>query len=334
MREKGEIRIELINGLQDHDWDRFVDESNNGTIFHKLKFLSYHKDSSINWHNLKFCRNGSLLAVLPGAIINNEFRSPFCASYGGFVLRSAVFADYVLLLDAFLKYCIEKGIHEVYLTLPPSFYFQKKNEILEFVLRYKGFILQKSLITNASDLGVFSENKDDEEFLRHFPSSSRSQIRQSLQYAFQIEINEDYEGFYPILLDNKKKFASSPTHTLEDLKRLQELFPENIKLFMAYEGAQKMPAAGVLVFVCNAGTALCFYISQYYEFQQKRVVNRLLFEIIKWCKRQNLRYLDLGVSVDTSHDNPMEPVRTLIYFKEKAAASCGYLRSTYYKRIS
>ena len=47
--------------------------------------------------------------------------------------------------------------------------------------------------------------------------------------------NLDFDGFYPILLANKKKHNVKPTHSLEELKKLAELFPENIKLLMLYK---------------------------------------------------------------------------------------------------
>ena len=52
-------------------WDEFVDNSNNGTIFHKLSFLDYHDRGKFKRLNLVFKRDGKILALLSGEIKKN-----------------------------------------------------------------------------------------------------------------------------------------------------------------------------------------------------------------------------------------------------------------------
>lgn len=47
-------------------------------------------------------------------------------------------------------------------------------------------------------------------------------------------MNNRYDEFYPILLDNKAIHNVTPTHPYEDLTKLKELLPDHIKLFMIY----------------------------------------------------------------------------------------------------
>jgi hypothetical protein len=35
-------------------WDKFVDQSNNGTLFHSRRFLGYHPKNRFNDHSLIF----------------------------------------------------------------------------------------------------------------------------------------------------------------------------------------------------------------------------------------------------------------------------------------
>lgn len=332
--KKGDITVKLIDGLLDEDWDNFVDESNNGTIFHKLRFLSYHHEDRFDWHNLLFLKEGKIIALLPGAILDKVYYSPMGASYGGFVYKKAKFEELEKIVDAFLEYCRVNGIRAVQLGLAPGLYAKRANEILEYLLYYKGFVCKRSLLSNVSDLSLFPDTDDYESLLQKISQPSRGQMRQSLEANITVEINEDYEDFYPIILKNKKKFEAKATHSLEDLQRLQSLFPENLKLFMAYIGDERIPAAGVSLFICNKQAALAFYICQDYEFQRYRVVKRLLLELIKWCKANKIAWLDLGISVDTGAENIMEPSRSLIQFKENVIRSTGFMRNSYYKKIS
>jgi len=73
------------------DWDRFVNESENGTIFHLQKFLGYHPKSRFTDCHLMFRYNKQLIGVLPGTEkqIDNKkiFVSHPGASFGGIVFK-------------------------------------------------------------------------------------------------------------------------------------------------------------------------------------------------------------------------------------------------------
>ena len=67
------ISVELLTQDKKQIWDDFVDDSNNGTIFHKQKFLSYHKEIfKDNEHHLLFYEGKKLIAVFPLAIFDSE----------------------------------------------------------------------------------------------------------------------------------------------------------------------------------------------------------------------------------------------------------------------
>ena len=81
------ISIKKYRNNYSNVWDNFIKNSNNGTIFHTQKFLSYHLQRRFNDHSLLFYSEKTLVAVLPAAAIsiNNklELRSHPGASYGG-----------------------------------------------------------------------------------------------------------------------------------------------------------------------------------------------------------------------------------------------------------
>ena len=57
--------------VDESEWDHFVTRSNNGTIFHQRKFLSYHRERIFKDCSLMFVEKTTLCAVFTGAIINN-----------------------------------------------------------------------------------------------------------------------------------------------------------------------------------------------------------------------------------------------------------------------
>ena len=85
------MTLQEANEKQLARWDSFVDQSINGTIFHKRKFLAYHGDKFKGKEHFLVVLKGTevvaqiSLAFLEGPDGKVEAKSPYGASYGGFV---------------------------------------------------------------------------------------------------------------------------------------------------------------------------------------------------------------------------------------------------------
>lgn len=315
--------------LNDMEWEKFNNKSVNGTIFHSLKFFKYHPKNRYKFCNLKIYLNNKLSAILPGAIIDDTFISPSGASYGSFVTNDIGLELYEKIIDEaeiFLRHC---GIKKIQLTPPPQSCSIIPNQIEAYLLSYKKYDVKYHLISNAVYLPRFESVHD---IINKFDDSCRRAVRKSFKSNISIVQDNLIDTFYPILVENKKKFNTLPTHTYVELKKLFKLFPDQLKLFVSKLPDGKV-IAGVLVMILNTHCLLAFYISHKIEYQEHRSINRLLYEIIKWAKYNNYYWFDLGVSMNTFSDNPMEPSRSLIRFKE-SFASRGIVRTTFFKKLS
>lgn len=305
-------------------WDDFVLASNNGTMFHLQRFLQYHEKGKFSWHHLMFVEKNKLVAVLPAAMMGSTLESPIGASYGSFVTGDIDFATALAIVDVFSEYCREKQFERALLTPAPFIYQNVISQNLDYALAYRGFTVDKHYISHAIRLG-------SSDFVKDFQSTARRYIHKYLrEHTLNIEISQDYESFYPILLKNKQRHGVKPTHTLEDLLRLKSLLPDNLVLFLVKKGSK--PIAGSLVFVCNRQVALCFYNMLLYEYEEYNPIHAVMYEVAKWATERGFRWVDIGVSQDTKAENPMTPAMSLIRFKEKFNAR-GILRSTFYKRF-
>ncbi|MBI4004973.1 GNAT family N-acetyltransferase [Candidatus Roizmanbacteria bacterium] len=319
------MKVTIVDNLKFARWDTFVDKSNNGTIFHKLKFLQYHQKRKFSFFNLVFHEDNNLIAVLPGSLQDGIFKSPVGASYGSFVTKKLSFQKYEELVRCFIEFVKKNKIKEIYMTPPPIIYMRTYDETERFLLSYYGFQPEYHLITSAVNLDF--EDKDDD--VKYIVSKRlRSNIERSRKNNLMVKFSDDYESFYPILIENKKKFNAKPTHSLDEIITLKQLFPENIKLLMAYDGSMN-PIAGIVLFIANSTTVLTFYISHNIKYQNLKPVSRLLYEIALWSRKKGYKWLDFGVSMDTYSKNPMEPSRSLIFFKEGLNTSL-FLRTTYH----
>ena len=291
-------------------WDQFVVESNNGTIFHSQKFFDYHTEGKFTFNHLLFIEKSNIVALLPGSRIGDLYESPIGASYGSIVTKDAKFSNAMEMVSTLLEYGKKNGIKEFLLTSAPRIYEHHPNENLDFAMLWQGFSYDLHYISSAIRLN------GDDDILSRFQQTVRRNIRKTMKNPdIRVEINERYDQFYPILLDNKARHDIKPTHSFDDLMRLKELLPDQLKLFMLYY--KDKPIAGSSLFICNKTVTLCFYNMLLYEFEHFKPIHRIMYEVVKWSAENRFKYVDIGVSQDTKADNPMTPSISLIDFKEK-----------------
>lgn len=310
-------------------WEAFVRRSMNGTAFHFQQFLSYHSSGRFQFEHLMFFQSERLVAVLPGGISQDgeSYESPLGSSYGSFVVEDISADTALAIVTAFLGYLRERGLKRTFLTSAPVIYQPVLTQNLDFALLYRGFAYQRHYISHAIDL------KKEGALFDHFQPTTRKYIRRiqrehpevNVREVAREDMEEGLRTFYPILLENKSKYNARPTHSLDELVRLNELLPDLMKLFLVYKGDR--PMAGSLLFMANERVAVIFYHMLYYEFKEYRPIYLLMDAVTRWAKSAGLSFVDIGVSQDTSDDNPMTPALSLIRFKEKFD-SRGVLRST------
>lgn len=291
-------------------WDRFVLGSNNGTMFHMQKFFDYHTPGKFKFDHLMFIKNTNIVALLPGRIKDGVFESPVGASYGSIVTRDIKFEEALEIVSALIEWGRKEGLKEIMLTPAPMIYEKYQNQNLDFAMLWLGFNYCLHYISSAIKLDPLTD------IIERFSPTIRRNVKMSLRNPdIRVEINERYDEFYPILLENKSRHNVKPTHSLEDLIKLSQLMPDNLKLFMVYY--KDKPIAGSSMFVANPTVAICFYNMLLYDYEHLKPIQRVMYELVKHYTENGFNYVDIGVSQDTKAENPMTPSRNLIIFKEK-----------------
>lgn len=306
------------------EWDQFVLKSNNGTMFHMQKFFDYHTPGKFNFNHLMFIEKGRIAALLPGARINDSFESPIGASYGSIVTEDLKFSRAMDLVNCLIDYAKKEGIKEIELTSAPRVYERYQNENLDFALLWSGFKYKLHYISSAIKLDK------ERDIISRFQATIRRNIRKTFKEDVRVEINERYDEFYPILIENKSRHNVKPTHSYEDLLRLKELLPDRLKLFMVY--VDEKPIGGSVMFYPNEIVGLCFYNMLLYDYEKYKPIQRVMYEVVKDATEAGYQYIDIGVSQDTSAENPMTPAMSLIEFKEKFDAKT-VMRNTFHIKL-
>ena len=289
---------------------------------HDQDFLSYHLEGKFNTHHLLFrnSKNREIMAVLPGAVENEVYLSPFGASYGGIVLSSKDKYNRLEVVDgiisSFVDHAQRNNIKKIKFTLPPLIYFKRPHNYIDFVLINNRFQYYRRELTCVLPLKDFSEP------FELFNESARRCTRKVIKSGIVFEESRDFDTFYEILEKNQmEKHGSKPTHTKEELFWLVTNMEKRLKMFMAYK--EKIPIAGIMLFLCNDAVALAFYIANLLEYQRLNSLNGLFFETFNWCKRNDYLYLDLGTGTKEE-----EVYWGVLNFKESLGAR-GFYRDTF-----
>lgn len=305
------------------EWENFVQNSNNGTMFHLQSFLDYHPEGKFSFNHLMIRKDNQLVGVLPGSLTEEgTFWSPVGASYGSIVTKDIHFSTALNIVDALLDYGKQQNWKEMFLIPPPIIYNQHYNQHLEYAFLYRKFDFELHYISHAIHL------KHGNEYLQHFDKTARKTIRKIRREGIiRIEDSNDYETFNRILLANKARHNVKPTHSLEDMIKISELLPDKVKLMLVY--FDDKPIAGSWLFLANSQVVLCFYNMLLYEYEHLKPIYLIMDETVRWSIENGYEWVDIGVSQDTKAEDPMTPSLNLIKFKERFD-SRGVLRTTYH----
>lgn len=274
---------------------RFLDVACGSTIFHYPQFLSYHDNRFASREiYLAWQKGEQISAVMPAALFNEDkritLRSPYGASFGGIVSKSILkLKDSIAVADGLIDFCKRESVDDLVITLPPQIYFPTNNDSMLFALERAGFNLVSRDVFSVVDISAGYE-----QVWASYEGRARTAIRKSLS-NFDVEPNAPLGVFYPILLEDKRRLGSKPTHTLDELLRIKEKFPDRIWADIAVH-KETGAKAGICYFAVTDNVIMTFYMSQETAVLKHNGVNVLVDYGIKKAVERCFRFFDFGSS--------------------------------------
>ena len=329
--------IEILkyqNNLQ-AEWDKFIDTSDNGTIFQKQKFLSYHVSRKFENHSLIFKKKGKIIAVFPAAIKQEGnkkilFSHPG-ASFGGIVYKNISFEDCNIIIKLIEHEAQHNDCNQIFIIQTPTIYNKlNNNEIIDYCLGDRNFKNKERYFSSIIPINedINNQLKKIARNKNRTQSYYNSLIR---KHKLKFKWVDSFKEFYPILLKNKKKHNAKPTHSIEELERLKLLFPNEILQLMIYNNKQAI--GGMTIFKTNNISGIIFYSMFDYNFTNIQPIILLMQYIIPWSKKNKIQFIDYGISHQPKNKNPLAPNKSLIKFKEDFG-SFASIRNTYSKILN
>lgn len=320
---------EYVCNRDSTELSRFLLSSDNSSLFHHQDFFSY-KDlipPNISPHHLIIRRKKSIVSYIPGAIKEEGdrrfYESPIFASCGGFVLppkkpRATRYKFVDEIVDCWLD---SLSPYNSVIVRPPHQFYSRSGlqdaEALEFILRSKGFSEDQVELGLVVKLPELTKNG--------IHPVARREAAKALERGFSLSLeNGVSESVFSLVLEQHSKRGIMPTHSLEELRRIEHLFPGSI-VSVVCRGPKSAPGlAGVAVLFRLSETLLNLFYSATSDYARHIDIGSFIYRgLLDYAVTSSYQVVDLGISTFGTL-----PHHDLIFFKEKFGA-VPYLRRTF-----
>lgn len=259
-------------------WDDFVKSAKNSTFMLQRDFMDYHAHRFADHSLMIFEQNPAnrqpqLAALLPAHQVDNKLHSHQGLTYGGLILPfNSKIQTSIDIWQAIIDYCAAQNIHEIYYKALPSFYQQQAANEEQYAL-----FLNNAQIYRV-DTAFIIDNRANN-FDKNIQTRRRRAIQKARKLAVIAEKAADCSQFWTdILVPNlAERFGVAPVHSLAEIERLRQLFPNQVQQFNAYLNGEIV--AGATIFVTET-TAHAQYISANQLGRDSGAIDLLFYELI------------------------------------------------------
>lgn len=266
-------------------WDEFVSSSRNGTFLHYRGYMDYHSDRFDDC-SLVAMNDGKPCALLPANIDGETLWSHRGLTYGGWLVPLKHFdaTTMIEIMDEACKWMSNHGIKRlVYKPVPHIYHRYPCEEDLYALFRRGARIIETNIsatIDLTSPLPLDRGNK--------------SGVNAARKAGIKVGPSDDWQGYWQLLsslLD--ERYDTRPVHSLDEIRLLQDRFPDNIRLYTATLDGELL--AGVVMYL-SMPVAHCQYIGATARGKDSKALALLFSHLIDEYKRQGYRYFDFGIS--------------------------------------
>ena len=223
-------------------------------------------------------------------------------------------------------FCIKNSFDSILLINVPIIYYNQFDESLNYLLLWNNYVIKEQYVSHIADLSVVQNVKNLLTKRKQRYINNSSDFKQ-----FQFVESKEFNEFYSLLSDLKKKYYAKPTHSLDELKRIKKLFPKNCMFFLSLLNSNVI--GGTLMFFINKKISLVFYNVVANNYRNTQLSMYQLYNCMLVAKKRGCGLIDFGVSQTPEQSNPLSPKLSLIKFKEQFG-TIGAMRTIYKKEFN
>jgi hypothetical protein len=218
-------------------WDNFVSASKNGVFLLYRDYMEYHSDRFRD-HSLLFFKNGKLIGLMPANINNDILNSHEGLTFGGIISDNEMKTPIMMeIFEKIISHCKEEGFTELMYKTIPYIYQQIPAEEDSYVLfRHKAELMGREIISSIQlPLNL------------NYTKERVRTIRKAKSHNIVVKRSFDFKAFMKILGEVLlERHGARPVHGVNEIIRLAERFPDNIKLFASFKEDSML--AGSVIF--------------------------------------------------------------------------------------
>lgn len=297
------------------NWNAFIGQAKNATFLFHRDFMEYHKDRFEDFSLMVF-EDEKLIAVLPANRVGDIVYSHQGLTYGGLVYSPKLNGEKVEnILDSLVSFFKENEVQSFCFKPIPLFYASKGNAEMEFFMLKKGAFLDKKEMNLGINLAMpltISKSK-----LKHF--------RKIQELDLELVQEQQLESFWGLVLEPRllEKYNATPVHTLQEITKLKEKFPNNIKQFSVY--FEDVIIAGITLFETET-VVKSQYGATTKKGEELRALDFLFINLIEKYKSEGKLFFDMGI---VNEDNEKGYHAGLL--KQKEELGCAVYSQDFYK---
>ncbi|GAB1465102.1 hypothetical protein MASR2M54_06020 [Aliarcobacter cryaerophilus] len=278
------MKIEKYSSNYKIIWDKFVKNSKNTHFLFLRDYMEYHSDRFEDFSLMVFDEMDKLITILPSNVKEKVLYSHQGLSFGGFLVDDKMKTETMLeIFDLLKQFLEENNIKKLVYKCIPYIYHIKPSEEDRYALFRNDAKLIRRDVTSTIDL------TDQVRYSKGRKWTINKAKKESIQ-TFQ---SDDYEIFWELLTGVlESNHEAKPVHTREEIKKLANLFPKNIKLFLAKK--DEIIVSGALIYE-NQNIVHTQYLANSEEGREIGALDLLIDYLIKDIYK-NKKYFDFGIS--------------------------------------
>lgn len=232
------MRVERYAAGDANVWDGLVHRSKNGTFLFSRGYMDYHRDRFEDFSLLVFDDSGTLVAALPANRTGTLLSSHAGLTYGGFITDENMKVPKMLqVFESALQFLQDHSFTRVVYKTVPHIYHRAPAEEDCYAL-----FLCDAKVSRRGVLAVI-----DSRNALPFQERRTRGVKKARQNGVIARQTDDLASYWGILTERLQEgFGAQPVHSLDEIRALRAAFPQNIKLFCAYEGDVML--GGVMIY--------------------------------------------------------------------------------------
>lgn len=280
------VQVVRYEAARKSAWDAFVAGSKNGVFLFRRDYMEYHSDRFTDFSLMFYDEGGRIVGLLPASVRDRVVTSHAGLTFGGVVtderMKVAVMLELFEALEEFLR---EHGIERViYKTVPHIYHRLPAEEDLYALFRRDARLFRRD-ISSTICMGARLP----------FSKGRAWSVKQARKVGLHVKQSQDFRTFMRIEEDLlTSKYDVKPTHTGAELELLASRFPEQIKLFAAFD--QDRMIAGVVIYDYS-NVAHAQYIGSTEEGKRTGALDLILDYLINDHYAHG-GYFDFGISTE------------------------------------